>query len=49
MGNEAVIRSILLELRLYSLALVFAGSEAELMRMFIDDFDGLMRVCAEGV
>ena len=48
MQNEAI-RNILLELGLYSLALVFAGSEKELMRMFVDDFDGLMAKCQEGV
>jgi hypothetical protein len=47
--ENAEIKNILLSMGLFSLALAYAGSEAELMRMFVDDFDGLMRVCAEGV
>jgi hypothetical protein len=48
MENEAI-KNILLSLGLYSLALAYAGSEAELMRMFKTDFEGLMAVCQEGV
>ena len=48
MGENAAIKNILLELGLYSLALVFAGSEKELMRLFVDDFDGLLAKCQEG-
>ena len=47
--DNAAIKSILLELGLYSLALVYAGSEKELMRLFVDDFDGLMAKCQKGV
>jgi hypothetical protein len=47
MADDAI-KSILLELGLYSLGLIFAGSEAELMRLFVDDFDGLMAKCQEG-
>ena len=43
------IKSILLELGLYSLGLAYVGSESELYRIFKTDFDNLMRICAEGV
>jgi hypothetical protein len=46
---DAAIKSILLEMGLYSLGLAYVGSERELFRMFKNDFDNLMRVCAEGV
>jgi hypothetical protein len=49
MPEKAVIRQILVEAGLYSLALAYVGSEAELIRMFRDDFESLVRVCAEGV
>jgi hypothetical protein len=48
MQNEAI-RNILLELGLYSLALVFAGSEKELMRMFEMDLENFLAKCQEGV
>ncbi|MBT3369032.1 MAG: hypothetical protein HN416_17955 [Nitrospina sp.] len=50
MGDEnSVIRDVLLEMGLYSLALAFCGNEAELMKLFVDDFDGLMARCAKGI
>jgi hypothetical protein len=45
---DEVIKNILLSLGLYSLAMAYVGSEAELIQMFKTDFDNLMRVCAEG-
>jgi hypothetical protein len=45
MGEHEVIKSILLELGLYSLGLAIVGSEAELMRMFRDDFESLVDLC----
>ena len=47
MPDEAVIKSILLEAGVYSWALAQAGSEAELMRMFRDDFEGLICLCRQ--
>jgi hypothetical protein len=46
---DKAIKDILLKLGLFSLGLAYVGSEAELMRMFKNDFEGLMRRCAEGV
>ena len=46
MADEEI-KSILLDLGLYSLALAYVESEAELFRMFKTDFSNLMRVCAE--
>ena len=44
MPEKAVIRQIIVEAGLYSLALAYVGSEAELFRMFKDDFGALMRI-----
>lgn len=43
------IKKILLEMGLYSLALACVGNEAEMFKLFKDDFQSLMCVCAEGV
>ena len=45
MPEGAVIKQILVEAGVYSWALAQAGDEAELMRMFVDDFEGLMQLC----
>ena len=45
--NEAA-KKILLEMGLFSLALAFCDNEAELMKLFVNDFDGLMAKCQEG-
>ena len=46
MGDEAVIKSILLDLGLYSLAMAHVKDEGELMRTFRDDFESLVKfVC----
>ena len=44
MSDEAVIKSILLELGLYSLAMAYVKDESELMRMFREDFEGLIEL-----
>ena len=44
MKDESEIKSILLEMGLYSLSMAYVGSEAELFRMFKDDFGALMRI-----
>lgn len=46
--NEAI-KDVLLEMGLFSLTLAFCGNEAALMRMFVDDFEGLMVKCREGI
>ena len=43
------IKSILLEMGLFSLALAVVGSERELFRMFKNDFETLMARCQEGI
>ena len=43
------IKGILLEMGLYSLSIAYVGSEEELFRMFKDDFEALMALCAKGV
>ena len=48
MSDETVIKEILLDMGLYSLAIAYVGSERELMRVFRDDFDSLMQLCANG-
>jgi hypothetical protein len=47
--SDEMIKKILVEMGLFSLALAYVGSESELMRTFRYDFSTLMRVCgAEG-
>ena len=41
---DETIKRILLELGLYSMGVAYVGSEAELFRMFKDDFGALMRI-----
>ena len=45
--EEEMIKNILVELDIYSWALKLAGSEDKLFRMFREDFEGLMALCAE--
>jgi len=45
MSDEAVIKQILVEAGVYSWALAQAGSEAELVRMFCNDFKSLLAIC----
>jgi hypothetical protein len=47
MADEAEIKSILLELGLYSLAMAYVGSEKELFKLFKGDFEELMQLCAQ--
>jgi hypothetical protein len=47
MPDEAEIKSILLEMGLYSLALAYVGSESELFKRFKTDFEGLMQLCQQ--
>ena len=44
---DKAIKSILLELGLYSLGVAIVGSEAELFRMFKTDFEGLVSLCQQ--
>ena len=48
-NDEVTIKKILLEAGVYSFGLAIVGNEPELLRMFKDDFDGLMAACQEGV
>ena len=48
MPDDNVIKSILLEMGLYSLAMAYVGSEAELFEMFRDDFETLKTICMKG-
>ena len=41
------IKGILLSMGVYSLALAYVGSEAELIQMFQDDFEGLVNLCQQ--
>jgi hypothetical protein len=45
MAEHETIKSILLELGLWSLATACVGSERELFRLFQDDFEGLVKRC----
>jgi hypothetical protein len=45
MPDRAVIKQILVEAGVYSWALAQTGSEAELVRMFKDDFKSLVGLC----
>jgi hypothetical protein len=45
---DETIKGILLEMGLFSLALAYVGGEAELMRMFRDDFSNLKAICQKG-
>jgi hypothetical protein len=47
MSDEAI-KSILVEMGLYSLGLAYVGSERELFRMFKDDFQKLIGMCERG-
>ena len=47
--SDEMIKKILVEMGLFSLALAYVGSESELMHMFRYNFPALLRVCgAEG-
>ena len=46
--KTTAIKSILLDLGLYSLGLAYVGSERELIRMFKDDFQALADLCQKG-
>ena len=45
MADDAEIKSILVSLGLYSLGLAYVGNEAELIRLFKDEFDQLVTLC----
>jgi hypothetical protein len=45
MPDEKTIKQILVEVGVYSWAIAQAGGEAELIRMFQDDFEGLVNLC----
>lgn len=45
MPDEKLIKQILVEAGIFSWALAQAGSEAELIRMFRDDFETLVCLC----
>ena len=47
MSDKEIIKQILVETGVYSWALAKAGSERELMRMFRDDFEGLISLCQQ--
>ena len=47
MPDEELIKQILVEAGVYSWALAQAGSEAELVRMFCNDFKSLVGLCQE--
>ena len=47
MQDEAAIKQILVEAGVYSFALAMAGSEAELLRMFREDFEELINRCQQ--
>jgi hypothetical protein len=48
MNTDAEIKSILLDLEIYSLAIARVGSEAVLFDMFQNDFETLMTICMGG-
>jgi hypothetical protein len=45
MPDDNEIKSILLDMGLYSLAMAYVGSERELFRLFADDFEKLASLC----
>ncbi|MBC8466691.1 MAG: hypothetical protein H8D55_02520 [Deltaproteobacteria bacterium] len=49
MSKEQVILQVLREAGIYQQAREKVSSDAELARLFDEDFENLMRVCAEGV
>ena len=49
MADDAELKGVLLELGVYSLGLAIVGSEAELFRMFRDEFEKLKSLFLKGV
>jgi hypothetical protein len=47
MPDEEV-KSILVSMGIYSLAMAYVGSESELFRMIRDDFETLKTICIKG-
>jgi hypothetical protein len=45
--DNGVIKQILVEAGVYSFALAMAGSEAELIQLFLEDFDELINRCQQ--
>jgi hypothetical protein len=46
-ADDNIIKEILVEMGVYSLAIACVGSDVELFKMFRDDFDQLVDLCQQ--